>query len=261
MTERGAREQGAREGGLEKREAPGPKKVLVTRAEQDCAPLELLLRARGFEPVRMPCIAIEELAFELPSHPDFVVVASPHAARRLRGRFPGARYAAVGEATAAALGLPDVLIPSSGAGADALLHRLAPLVRGKTVFLPRAEEGNSALPAQLEAAGARVLAVALYRTVAASRADPSVLALLNTGAIDVAAFASGSAARGFVALAGAVVAAAAAVGQPALRVACMGRLCAEEAHKLGLRVDAVADGGLPSLCDAVEAALSARLRG
>ncbi len=224
-------------------------KVLVTRAEEDCAPLEELLRARGFEPVRLPCIAIEELAFELPHDPDFVVVASPHAARRLRGDFPRARFAAVGSATAAALGRADVLVPAAGAGADALLEMLAPLVRGKTVLLPRAEEGNPALPAQLEAAGARVIAVALYRTVAATRADPAVLALLRAGAIDAVAFASGSAAHGFVALAGAAA---------APRVACMGRVCAEEAQRAGLRVDAVADGGLAALCDAVAAALSDR---
>lgn len=227
-----------------------PAKVLVTRAEEDCAPLEELLRARGFTPVRMPCIAIEELPLDgLQEDPDFVVVSSPRAARRLRGRFPRAQFAAVGEATAAALGRAGVLLPAAGTGADALLATLLPLVRGKTVLLPRAEEGNPGLPAQLEANGARVTAVALYRTVVAPFADPGVLAQLRAGAIEVAAFASGSAARGFVALAG-------ADGAP--QVACMGRLCAEEARKAGLRVDAVADGGLPALCDAIEAALSSR---
>lgn len=228
-------------------------KVLVTRAEEDCAPLEDLLRARGLAPVRMPCIAIEDLPLErAPAGPgpDFVVVSSPHAARRLRGRFPGARFAAVGASTASALGPGlDLLLPRSGAGADALLETLAPLVRGKTVLLPGAEEGNPGLPAQLEAAGARVIAVPLYRTVAASRADPAVLAALRAGDLAAVAFASGSAARGFVALAGAGA---------APRVACMGRLCADEARRAGLRVDAVGQGGLPSLCDAVEAALSGR---
>jgi uroporphyrinogen-III synthase len=233
----------------------GRRQVLVTRAAEDCPPLEELLRARGFAPVRMPCIAMEDLPWALPEPPDFVVVASPHAARRLRARLPaglpGARFAAVGEATAAALGLPSVLVPATGSGAEALLRTLAPLVRGKTVLLPRAEEGNPALAAGLAAAGARVISVALYRTVAAPSADPAVLALLRAGPISAVAFASGSAARGFVALAGAGAAAA-------LSVACMGRLCADEARKAGLRVDAVADGGLPSLCDAIEAALALR---
>jgi len=38
----------------------------------------------------------------------------------------------------------------------------------------------------------------------------------------------------------------------------MGRQCAEEAGKAGLRVDAVADGSLPELCDAVALALHPR---
>ena len=97
-------------------------------------------------------------------------------------------------------------------------------------------------------AGALVEVCALYRTVTAPAAGPEVLRQLREGAIDAIAFASGSAARGFVALAG-----AAAAG-PA-RVACMGRQCAEETRKGGLRVDAVADGSLPELCDAVALAL------
>ena len=69
--------------------------------------------------------------------------------------------------------------------------------------------------------------------------------------MDAIAFASGSAARGFAALAGPASAERTAV-------ACMGRQCAEEAGKAGLRVDAVADGSLPELCDAVVLALHAR---
>jgi len=38
----------------------------------------------------------------------------------------------------------------------------------------------------------------------------------------------------------------------------MGRQCAKEARKSGVRVDAVADGSLPELCDAVALALHAR---
>lgn len=226
----------------------GPR-VLVTRAAGDCVPLERLLRARGLRPVRMPCIVIEDLPLALPEDPDFVVVASPHAARRLQGRFPRARFAAVGPSTAAALGRDDVLAPPAGAGAGALMGVLAPLVRGRTVLLPGAEEGNPALPAGLEAAGARVIAAPIYRTVPAAQADAAVLAELRARRIDAAAFASGSAARGFVALAGAALAPRA--------VACMGELCAAEARRAGLRVDAIAGGGLASLCDAVAAALSA----
>jgi hypothetical protein len=37
----------------------------------------------------------------------------------------------------------------------------------------------------------------------------------------------------------------------------MGQLCAEEARSAGIRVDAVADGSLPELCDALALAVRA----
>ncbi len=129
---------------------------------------------------------------------------------------------------------------------------LAPLVSGKEVLLPRAEGANPALAAGLERAGARVSAPALYRTVPAAAADPEGARLLREGRIDAVAFASGSAARGFAALFGSD--APALLGRAL--VACMGPTCAAEARAAGLRVDAVADGGLPELVEALESALS-----
>lgn len=231
------------------------KRVLVTRAAEDCAPLEALLRERGLEPVAMPCIALEDVAFEMPAGVDLIVVASPHAARRLLARSPdlgAAQLAAVGTATARALaelGRPSSFAPDEGAGSEAIVRKLRPLVRGKRVLLPRAEGGNPALAAELEAAGAIVLARTLYRTVTAPAADPAALRELRQGRIDAIAFASGSAARGFVALAGAPAAGRALV-------ICMGRLCAGEARRAGLAVAAESDGGLAELADAVARALS-----
>ena len=39
-------------------------------------------------------------------------------------------------------------------------------------------------------------------------------------------------------------------------VACMGRTCAADARSAGLRVDAIADGGLPELVSALESLVS-----
>ena len=65
-------------------------RVLVTRAAEDAAELEALLRERGAVPLRMPCIAFEDgpdvarIASVLRDRlADLVVVASPQAARRL----------------------------------------------------------------------------------------------------------------------------------------------------------------------------------
>jgi uroporphyrinogen-III synthase len=246
------------------------KRVLVTRAAEDQAELAGLLAARGARPVALPCIEFAEPADPAPLEdalqrlrsgraPDFVVLASPHAAERFLSRVDpawlrGVRIAAAGEGTARRIGERglEALAPAKGTGADAMVEMLAPLVAGKEVLLPRAEGGNPALSAGLERAGARVVAPILYRTVSASAADPEGARLLREGRIDAIAFASGSAARGFAALFGAEAPALSG----AARVACMGRTCARDARVAGLRVDAVADGGLPELVEALESVLS-----
>lgn len=228
-------------------------RVLVTRAAEDAPELEDLLRQRGAVPVRMPCIRFEDaegaarVAELVRKGPDLVVVSSPHAARRLLalcGRID-VPLAAVGAATARELP-GGALVPEAGAGAAALLAALGERVAGKRVLVPRAEGGNPALVEGLRAAGAQVETLTLYRTVPARSADPA--ALQGLGAIS---FASGSAVRGFVALAGAGAARGVAI-------ACMGENCAEEVRRCGLHPDAVAAGGLNELCDALALAVRAR---
>jgi uroporphyrinogen-III synthase len=246
------------------------KRVLVTRAAEDQEELAALLRAQGAEPVALPCIAFAEPIDTGPleaalrkirsgSPPDFLVLASPHAADRFLARLEpahlrGVRLAAAGPGTARRIeerGL-RAEAPAKGAGAEAILEMLAPHVRGKEVLVPRAEGGNPALLEGLERAGSRVSAVTLYRTIPASRVAPEAAAPLRAGSIDAIAFASGTAARGFAALFGAE---APSLAAPAV-VACMGKTCAADARGAGLRVDAVADGGLPELLRALEQALS-----
>jgi uroporphyrinogen-III synthase len=88
--------------------------------------------------------------------------------------------------------------------------------------------------------------------VPATSLDPEGARLLRSGRVDAIAFASGSAARGFAALFGREAVALAA----RTAVACMGKTCAAEARAVGLRVDAVAEGGLPELVEALESAIS-----
>ena len=246
------------------------KRVLVTRAAEDQAELAELLTARGARPVALPCIAFADPADPAPledalrrlrsgSPPDFLVLASAHAVDRFLGRIDpdwlrGVRIAAAGAGTARRIGergLP-ALAPAQGVGADALVEMLAPLVAGKDVLLPRPEGGNPALADGLERAGARLQAPVLYRTVPAATAPPEALRLLRDGRVEAIAFASGSAARGFASLLGGE--AAALAGRA--RVACMGRTCAAAARSAGLRVDAVAEGGLPELVEALDSAMS-----
>ncbi|HZX97422.1 MAG TPA: uroporphyrinogen-III synthase [Myxococcales bacterium] len=232
-------------------------RALVTRAAEDATELEELLRQRGAVPMRMPCIELADgedaariagIVQSPPSRrPELIVVASPHAARRLRALCGSIEVplAAVGAATARELA-GEVIVPATGVGAEALVATLRSQVAGKRVLVPRAEGGNPALVEGLRAAGASVEVLTLYRTVLARSADLSVLQ-----GLDAISFASGSAVRGFVSLAGAGAARGVAV-------ACMGQNCAEEAKKAGIEPDAVAAGGLNELCDAL--ALAVRLR-
>jgi uroporphyrinogen III methyltransferase/synthase len=232
--------------------------VLVTRAAEEAGEMEDLLRARGAVPVRMPCIEFED-GPDIPqivqivqnARTDLIVVSSPHAARRLIALVGNVDipFATVGAGTAALL--PGrVVVPKSGTGADALLAELAGQVRGKRVLVPRAERGTPALIDGLNHAGALVEVLTLYRTVAPKGADPAVLRRLRDGGIDAITFASGSAVRGFIALAGAGSAARSAV-------VCLGGSSAGAAKAAGMRIRSSA-ADLSQLCDAVEAALSTR---
>ena len=230
------------------------KRVLVTRAAEEAPELEELLRERGAIPVRFPCIAFEDgpdlprIVQAVREEPDFIVVSSPHAARRLLDLIGPtqirSRFAAVGEATARLLP-GDVVVPREGAGAEALLYVLAPLVRKKRVLVPRARRANPALVDGLAEAGADVEALTLYRTVTPKVAD---LSLLND--LDAITFASGSAVRGFVELAGPAAAGRCVVG-------CIGAATAAEAAAAGIRVDVHGGEGLPELCEALALAVSA----
>jgi len=236
-------------------------RVLVTRAAEDAPELETLLRERGAAPLRMPCIAFEDGAdlekiarIVREGAADLVILSSPQAVRRFRALCPGSTLpvATVGAATAREWP-GSAVFPAQGTGAEALLESLGDTVARKRVLVARAEGGNPALVAGLRRAGAQVEVCTLYRTVTPPAADPAVLRELREGRVDAIAFASGSAARGFVVLAGAESAASAAV-------ACMGQKCAGDARSAGLRVDAVAEGSLPELCHAVALAVRARKR-
>jgi uroporphyrinogen-III synthase len=229
------------------------KRVVVTRAAEEAGELEALLRARGAIPVRFPCIAfedgpdVERIAERVRQGVDLIVVSSPHAARRLMDLIGSMSipFAAVGDATAALLP-GKVIVPRKGAGAEALLEELAPRVRGKRVLVPRAERGTPALINGLARAGAVVEALTLYRTVTPASGDTAALQ-----SADALSFASGSAVRGFVQLAGAPAA-------NRLAVAAIGASTAGEAQAAGIRIDAYGEEGLADLCDALALAVSSR---
>jgi hydroxymethylbilane synthase len=226
--------------------------VLVTRPEGADGELGARLRDLGIEPVAVPAIAIERVqggrlhrgASRMPAV-DRVVVTSANGARAALAAAQGSgvdpatvAWAAVGETTVRVLedaGARDVWRPRSPSGrhlADELPVRV-----GSRVVLFRGSLADPAVARRLRERGCRVTDVTAYRT---TEAPPSSRPLLERALAgyppDAVIFASGSAVRGLLALAGD------AHGQAvrSLPAICIGPETAAEARRLGFRVLAVA---------------------
>jgi uroporphyrinogen-III synthase len=162
-------------------------RIVVTRPVGQERELTARLEALGHEVVHCPLIAVEPLGDDPidVSGYDWVVVTSANGAhellRRARGEMP--RLAAIGPATAAALGGADLV--ASVSTQEGLLAEL-PRPAGRVLFAA-AEGARTLLPEALDAD-----VVALYRTV---ELRPRALP-----AADLYVLASGSAARALAAL-------------------------------------------------------------
>jgi uroporphyrinogen-III synthase len=162
-------------------------RILLTRPEGRNEQLAEMLRARGHEVVCEPLIAVEPLGHEpvdLDGY-DWLVVTSVTGARELRrrGRGRSAKVAAIGAATAEALGGVD-LVPEVSTQ-EGLLAEL-PRPAGRVLFAG-AEGARTLLADELEAD-----VFPLYRT---RELKPAALP-----PADVVVLASASAARAFGAL-------------------------------------------------------------
>jgi uroporphyrinogen-III synthase len=180
--------------------------VLVTRPGGGKDSLASALAERGYRVHAVPTVATEAVAVseETLAGFDWIVVTSAAGVAALPSLPAESRWAAVGEATAAALearGVRVDLVPaaSNGAGIAAAL----PAPGGKRVLLARADAADEALPRLLRERGAEVIELTAYRTVEAPVSSAAALreALADE---DLAAvvFASGSAVRGYLSLGG-----------------------------------------------------------
>ena len=200
------------------------RRVAVTRGAGGDDPLTVRLRELGAQVMHVPAIAVgppdswDEFDAALKDHLeafDWIAFASATAVDATLSRIValglppppvGTRLAAVGKATAqhlqGRLRAPD-LVPEQATGA-ALAEAMAPHVRGRRVLVPRAAEGRTELVEGLVAAGADVVAVPCYRTVAAPALALVALAdAILGGRIDAVTFASPSAVKSVVAALGA----------------------------------------------------------
>jgi uroporphyrinogen-III synthase len=157
-------------------------RVLVTRPRGQERELIDRLRERGYDAVHVPLIAIEPTGddpIDVGGY-DWVVVTSPNGARELRrravGRFP--RLAAIGPATAAALGGADLVASSSTQ--EGLLAAL-PRPAGRVLFAG-AEDARPLLADALEADVLVLYRTRLLRPAEPLRADLVVLASASAAA-------------------------------------------------------------------------------
>jgi uroporphyrinogen III methyltransferase/synthase len=233
------------------------KRVLVTRAEEQAADLAGELRAAGAEPVLLPMLRIAppadwaaaDAALAQLAAYDALLLTSANAIRALAARaaergvklaeFRG-RVLCVGPQSAQAAareGLTASLVPASRYDAEALLAaiRSALAPRGLRFLLPRSDLAREALPEGLRAAGARVDAVTVYRTLPPELDAAELRGRLLRGELDVLTFTSPSTARHFAALLDAPALAAAR----RCRVAAIGFVTAEALRVVGLAPDLV----------------------
>jgi uroporphyrinogen III methyltransferase/synthase len=195
--------------------------IVVTRAAEQAGSFTALLEESGAHVVQAPTIVIEPpeswspLDAALADLPRFtwVIFTSVNGVsmvdRRLgilrRGwsALGGARVAAIGPATAAALQARHVraeIVPGEYR-AEALVERLRGLVGlADRVLLPRAAETRDVLVSELRRFGADVTEVAAYRTRPPADGGAPARAALARRGVDAVTFTSSSTARNFARL-------------------------------------------------------------
>ena len=225
--------------------------VIDTRPQLDPSELEAIERD-GFRVVHVPSIAIGsadsngdlDRARGRIGEYDWVVLTSKRGASVLLDGVESVpskvRWAAVGATTAKAIrqrGARVDCIPATARG-DAIPAAMAKLgsLRGRRVLLARADAADTALPEKLRQLGAQVDDVVAYRTITGPTASRrALLEALAVKDVEAIMFASGSAVRGIVELAGEDAGRA-----RALRAITIGPKTSGVARELGFQVAAEA---------------------
>lgn len=221
-------------------------RIGVTRAVPQATPLVRELAVRGLASARVPAISIEPSPDDVVMHAlaalapgSWVVVTSANGARAIELPRGDLRWAAVGGATAGALarvGVAGAWVPSH-ADARTLGDEL-PITPGDTCLLVRGDLADPALSERLTSRGAHLRDVVAYRTIEGPPRSRAALAVALADGLDALAFASGSAVRGLIALAGPLGAATDLRRLPAL---CVGGSTAAAARQAGFTRVLVAD--------------------
>jgi uroporphyrinogen-III synthase len=198
------------------------KRILITRARHQAGRLAEALEEQGAEVLRLPTIEIIppescshlDAVLEVIDGFDWLIVTSANGVAaledRLRflnippGRLEHLRIAAVGPATATALGRVGLRISAMPEEyvAEAVVALLQEKVRGKRVLLVRAAVARDVIPEELRKGGADIHVVEAYRTVIPADSIVQVRRLFGEGKRlpDAVTFTSSSTVNNFVAL-------------------------------------------------------------
>ncbi len=185
------------------------KRVVVTRAAEQCESLCSDLQARGATPILLPLISFAPPEDFAPldtalcdfSQFDWLFLTSQNVLRSLLERCASlkisladaagnVRIAAVGPTTAHAAGDAGLTITHVAANHQglALAEELHAELLGCRVFLPRSDRANPELPEALRRLGAEVIEAVAYRTVRPGDPDPAVLSAVSDGHADAILF-------------------------------------------------------------------------
>jgi uroporphyrinogen III methyltransferase/synthase len=235
--------------------------IVVTRARAQAAPFAEALEAYGARVIYCPTIEIVEPESFAPLDEaiqnlygyDWLIFTSANGVEYFLRRFhelghevselDELKVCAIGDATSERLREASIhvdVLPEEfkAEGVFAALEKFiggAIGFQGLNFLIPRAAQARDYLPRALEAAGARVDVVPVYRTVAPRDTEKRrVEAMLAGGAVDCVTFTSASTVRNFAELFDTTDLSALLEG---VQVACIGDITASTAAEYNLRTD------------------------
>jgi uroporphyrinogen III methyltransferase/synthase len=247
------------------------KRIVVTRAAAQAAPLSERLRELGADVIEMPATRIARLdlaplrdAISRLDEYQWLVFTSQNAVAIFWEQMLGAgldaralaglKISAVGPATAGALlehGVVVDVVPERFV-AESLLEKLADRndIRGASVLYVTADGAREVLPLGLEDLGASVSVIPAYRSINDAAGASRLVAALESGNVDLVTFTSASGVRGYVE----------AVGEELARrapAASMGPVTTEAVTTAGIELRCEAKiSTIDGLVDAIRLALS-----
>jgi uroporphyrinogen III methyltransferase/synthase len=200
------------------------KRVLITRSKSQSAGMAHRISRLAGEPVQFPAIQITDPDDYGPlddsigeiSHYDWIIFTSVNGVERFFSRFfqlredirtmAGPGIGAIGPVTASklrALNLKVDILAKEFKAEGLLAEFQRDEVYGKRFLIPRAQEAREILPEGLEAMGAHVNVVPVYKTVSPEDNDiESVRGMLQKAQIDAITFTSSSTVTHFVEMLG-----------------------------------------------------------